>query len=190
MCMYLHTDTGTHIHTRVDLAQWPLGIFHLKDKNDPGVDAIQMEAFGVSDLVTFYFASLSHIFLLRLRWLQRSGVSMKLTSLHTYFSSSMCWHCSGMKAYRTNFKVWKQRSFTNQRRDLHVWEWVQWERQSSFLVGNPGLGGVRNGNRRDSRGLGRADVMGRVVWRWPYRLSKVTNIGGAEWVPPVGCGCL
>lgn len=131
-----------------------------------------MEAFGLSDLAAFYFAGLSRIFLLRLRWLQRSGVSMKLTSLNTYFSSSMCWHCSGMRAYRTNFKVWKRRRSTNQRRDLDVWEWVQWERQSSFLVWNPGLGGVGNGNRRDSRGLGRADVMGRVVWRWLYKLSK------------------
>ena len=64
--MYLHTHTHTHTHTNthtytwVDLAQWQLGIFHLEDNNDSGVDAIQTEAFGVPDLITFYFASLSH----------------------------------------------------------------------------------------------------------------------------------
>lgn len=60
MCVCIYTHTHTHTHTWVDLAQWPLGIFHLEDNNDPGVDAIQMEAFGLPDLLTFYFASLSH----------------------------------------------------------------------------------------------------------------------------------
>lgn len=165
VCIYTHTYTYTHVGRPGPMATRNIP---LRRQSWSWCWCNTNGGIWTSRSSYFLFCKLvSPIILLRHRWLQGSGVSTKLTSLHTYFSWSMCRHCSGRKAYRTNFKVWKRRSSTNQRRDLDVWEWVQRERQNSFLVWNPGLGGVGNGNRRESRGLGRADIMERVVLRWP-----------------------